>query len=406
MKRKTFSILFFIKRTKLLKNGEAPIFLRITVDGLRSETSILRSISPTQWNEKKGCANPVNSKNKELNHYLEHVRYKLYEVQKNLEDENIVISAQSLKCRFTGEDDKNISLVDFYQDHNVKIKELIGKGMALATFKRHETSLRHVQSFIKYSSNKDDLSLKEVDSEFIKEYDHYLRVVRNCNNNSTVKYVRNLGKIVRSAKEKGLIKQNPMDVIKLKTQEVEKPFLNKIELENLINKEFSIKRIEQVKDVFVFCCFTGLAFVDVKGLTPNDVVKGVDGQNWIRKRRQKTQNWCNIPILPIAQKILDKYSLCYVGVAQNFLLPVLSNQKMNAYLKEIAELTGITKQLTTHCARHTFATTVTLANNVSMETVSKMLGHSSLRMTQHYAKILDSTIGKEMELLSQKLQYN
>lgn len=169
-------------------------------------------------------------------------------------------------------------------------------------------------------------------------------------------------------------------------------------------KEFTIKRIAQVRDVFVFCCFTGLAFIDVKTLTPKDIETGIDGDPWIRKQRNKSKQWAHIPLLPVAKQIIEKYKYTPESQRKGVLLPVLSNQKMNAYLKEIADLCGITKNLTTHCARHTFATTVTLANHISMESVSKMLGHSSLNMTQKYARILDSTIGQEMNQLAEKLK--
>ncbi|MFZ2341359.1 MAG: tyrosine-type recombinase/integrase [Bacteroidales bacterium] len=221
-------------------------------------------------------------------------------------------------------------------------------------------------------------------------------IVRNCNNNSTVKYLKNFGKIVREALSRDWIQADPFRNIKYHLEEVDKPFLSQGELQKIMTRNFEIKRIAQVRDVFVFCCFTGLAFIDVKTLTVKYLLQGVDGKLWIRKQRNKSKQWAHIPLLPDDRQIIDQYRSNPQCQRKGVLLPVLSNQKMNAYLKEIADLCGIQKNLTTHCARHTFATTVTLANKISMESVSKMLGHSNLTMTMKYARILDSTIGLEM----------
>ena len=227
----------------------------------------------------------------------------------------------------------------------------------------------------------------------LKKYQHYLMTVRHNNNNTTVKYLRNLGKVLNMAVTKKLIQTSPLEELKLRIEPVDRGFLNKTELAKLAEKEFGTFRLEQVRDVFLFCCYTGLAYVDVHSLTSDDIIEE-DGQMWIRKARHKTNVMCHIPLIKPARDILAKYEGVLAGL--NKVLPVLSNQKMNAYLKEIAAIVGIEKDLTTHIARHTFATTVTLANHVSIENVSKMLGHSSIRMTQHYARILDASIASEM----------
>jgi len=403
MKKKTFAILFYVKRTKLLRNGEAPIFIRITVDAIRAEMSIQRSINLSDWIEKKGCAKPINAKNRELNHYLEHIRYRLYEIQKELEDENKTVTAELLKNRYIGKNETNVSFVELYTEHNQKLKELIGKGVAAATLTRHETSLKHVVNFMAYKYEKKDILLRDITINFIQEYEHYLRTVRNCDNNTTVKYIKNVGKILNSAEQKGIIKRNPIKGIKYRIHEVEITYLVDVELENLLKKEFVSDRLTNIRDVFAFCCFTGLAFIDVKQLRKEDLTVGANGEITIRKQRQKTGIPYNVPLLPIARQILDKYK--DVPFPNGQVLPVPTNQKMNEYLKEIADVCGITKKLTTHCARYTFATTVTLANNVSIETISKMLGHTNIRMTQHYAKVYDKTIIREMEELAGKLNY-
>ena len=402
MKKKTFAILFYVKRTKLLKNGDAPIFMRITVDALRAEISIHRSIKLSDWIEKKGCAKLTNPKNKELNHYLEHIRHRLYEVQKELEDEGRVVTAELLKNRYMGNDTINITFVNLYREHNQELKELIGKGFASATVTRHETSMNHVVEFMKYKYSRSDILLKEITPEFIRDYEHYLRTVRNCANNTVVKYIRNMGKVLHLAEQKEIIRKNPLSTLKFRIHEIDKIFLTDAELDALVKKSFVSDRLNNVKDVFVFCCFTGLAFVDVKQLRIADITVSSNGDMAIRKQRQKSGVFYYIPLLPIAKRILDKYK--DMPLPNDQILPVPTNQKMNEYLKEIADLCGISKTLTTHCARHTFATTVTLANHVSIESVSKMLGHKNIRMTQHYAKILEQTVVSEMDELAAKLE--
>ena len=239
----------------------------------------------------------------------------------------------------------------------------------------------------------EDVAVNELNVEMLQKYQHYLMATRHNNNNTAVKYIRNLGKIINVAVSRKLIQSSPVEDMKLKTEMVDKGFLTKTELTKLSDKEFGVARLEQVRDVFLFCCYTGLSYVDVHSLTANDIVEE-NGRLWIRKARHKTNVMCHIPILKPAKNILDKYSSSYHKDGK--LLPVLSNQKMNAYLKEIAAIVNINKDLTTHLARHTFATTVTLANHVSIENVSKMLGHSNIRMTQHYARILDASIENEM----------
>ena len=403
MKKKTFAILFYVKRTKLLRNGEAPIFMRITVDAVRAEMSIQRSINLSEWIEKKGCAKPTNAKNRELNHYLEHIRYRLYEIQKELEDENKTVTAELLKNRYMGINEANVSFVELYTEHNQKLKELIGKGFVAATLTRHETSMKHVVEFMQYKYKRNDILLKDINPEFIREYEHYLRTVRNCANNTTVKYIRNMGKILRWAEQRELIKKNPITTLKYHIEEIDKTFLTDVELDTLLKKQFVSDRLTHVRDVFVFCCFTGLAFIDVKQLRRDDLTVGSNGEMVIRKQRQKSGVFYNVPLLPIARQILDKYK--DVPLPNGQILPVPTNQKMNEYLHEIADLCGINKDFTTHTARHTFATTVTLANNVSIESVSKMLGHKNIKMTQHYAKILEKTVVREMGELAEKLHY-
>ena len=405
MERQTFTLLVFIKRTKLLRNNEAPVYIRITFNGERSEIPVQRSIAPEQWNSIKGCAKPVTECGRELNRHLDQIRSQIYFHQQDLTDRNKPVTALSLKKAYLnhGKDD-NKQILQVYRDHNDDLKSRINKGVAKATFIRHETSRNNLEKFINAVYKSPDYYLSDIDHAFVTKYGVFLRTVRNCNNNTTVKYIKNLGKMIRLSLENEWIKTDPMRKIKLSLEEVNKPFLHQDELTCLIGKDFTIPRISQVRDIFVFCCYTGLSYVDVKSLCKKDIEIGSDGNLWIRKQRHKSRQWAHIPILPVPKEIMSRYTLNKDCKKSGLLLPVLSNQKMNAYLKEVADLCGITKNLTTHCARHTFATTVTLANQISMESVSKMLGHSSINMTKKYARILDLSIGKEMNQLAEKLK--
>jgi integrase len=256
---------------------------------------------------------------------------------------------------------------------------------------------------MKWKYNTTDIDIKKIDHEFITDYDFYLRTVRNCNSNSAVKYIKNFGKIIRICIANGWLDKNPFVNYKPKVKEVERIFLSEEELSIVSKKELKTRRLNQVRDIFLFSCYTGLAYADVQKLTKSEIAIGIDGGKWIYTHRKKTDSASHIPILPVAQHILDKYADEPQCLNSGKLLPVLSNQKMNSYLKEIADVCGIEKEFTFHTARHTFATTVTLTNGVPIETVSKMLGHRNLKITQHYAKILDKKVSEDMSALRAKL---
>lgn len=395
------SILFFIKRKKLLKDGTAPIYIRITINKITTEFSSGKSVIPSQWITTKGRVKGNNLLNKQLNSYLEQQEYTIREIIIAFKQEGKQVSAQDVSRRYKGEDEKSTTFLALYEEHNTQLEQLIGKSVAKATYKRHCTSKKLFEEFLTTECKKKDILIREITSNLLERYKIYLMTVRNNNNNTTVKYLRNVGKILHLAMLQGIISASPLEHLTLKVENVEKEFLTAEELARLANKQFEIQRLEQVRDVFLFCCFTGLAYVDVNSLTSKDIVKDANGQYWIMKNRCKTNTACNIPLLNPALRLLEKYY--QVSMVSGKLLPVLSNQKMNAYLKEIANICNISKPLSTHVARHTFATTVTLANNVSIENVSKMLGHKNIRMTQHYAKILNESIAKEMANVDTKM---
>ena len=241
------------------------------------------------------------------------------------------------------------------------------------------------------------MPFQNVNHEFLKNFEHYLKTVRNCGHNTTIKYIRNLRKIIRIALANDLLKIDPFRNITYHLKEVNRAYLTDPELKLLINKEFSNERLRRIKDIFLFSCFTGLAFSDLKNLTKENITIGINNQRWLRTKRKKTGNPSEIPLLEVPNAIIKKYENDPVCILEHKLLPVGSNQKMNAYLKEIADLCDIKKNLSTHTARHTFATTVTLTHGVSIEAVSKMLGHSNISTTKQYARIVDTLIINEMK---------
>lgn len=396
VKRNTLSVLFIIKKAKLLKNGEAPVCMRITVNKRVAEVMIKRSIPVDLWNQKKECSKGKDHVATELNHYINTVRAKVLQIHRELEIDNKPITADIIKDCFYGRDKVQRSLLEVYAEHNEKCRALIGKEYTESTVTKFDTSINRLKEYIRSCYHRDDIMLAELDGQFIRDFDFWLKTEKHCQNNSALKHLKNLKKVVRIALANDWIKKDPFYDIHFKQEEVNVEFLSREELDILMNKEFTIKRLEQVRDIFVFCCFTALAFVDVQQLSREHLIKDNNGALWIRKARQKTSQMCNIPVLSVPQRILRKYEDNAECIKKGVLLPVISNQRMNAYLKEIADLCGITKRLTTHVARHTAATTVFLGNEVSMENVAKILGHSNIKMTQHYAKVLDSSIMRDM----------
>lgn len=401
--RNSFSVLFFLVKTRLKKNGEAPIRMRITVKGQPADFVIKRSVPVQYWNQaKEKCT--MNSKlGIEINHYLESVRARVMQIHRELEMDGKDITIDLVRDKYYGRDNESKTLVQIYEEHNRKCEALIGKDFAKSTVEKFNTSLLCLKEYIKYQYRKDDITLSELNNMFISDFEFYLKTQRNLQHNSSIKHLKNLKKILRIALSNDWIKKDPFVGIQFKHEQTSPEFLTMEELQSMIDKEISIPRLEIVRDVFVFCCFTGLAFIDVKLLTPEHLVKDNNGNVWIRKNREKTKNMCNIPVLSSAKQIIEKYSNNPQCMKNNVLLPVLSNQMMNSYLKELADICGIQKKLTTHVARHTCATVVLLANGVSLENVAKILGHANTKMTQHYAKVLDSSILRDIENVERKI---
>jgi site-specific recombinase XerD len=396
MTRATFKLAFYVKRTKALKDGTIPVYARIIINRQSSEFGLQRNVNPDGWDSTKGRAIPNSKQNKELNNYLETIKGNIFIKKRELEEQGKILSADMLKKAYQGQDESNLKLLEIFKDHNEKCKLLENIDFAPGTVERYETCYKHVSNFLKEKYRKNEISINDVTPMFINDFEMYLKTTRKCANNTAIKYIKNFKKIIRIALANGWLKKDPFVNIKFHLDDVDMAYLDAKELDKLMKKQFNIERMEQVKDVYLFCCFTGLAFADVASLSNEDIVDN-EGSKWIKKRRQKTKNWCNVPLLEPAIRILEKYECNPRCISKGKLLPVLSNQKMNAYLQEIADILGIDKHLSTHTARHTFATTVTLGNQVSMEVVSKMLGHSSVNMTKKYARVVDDLIKKDMQ---------
>jgi len=387
--------------------GLFPIYVRITLNAKRSEFSIRKFIDPTKWDEKTMRVKGNTEEARTINSYLESIRNKITQMQIHFQfQESEVTIDQFMNLLLGKKTERERTLIPIFEEHNKRVKSLLNIDFAPGTYERYQTSLKHTQDFIKFQYGKNDIPLSKIDHAFIADYDFYLRTQRACANNTTIKYMKNFKKIIRICIANGWITKDPFLHYKIKLQEVERNVLTQEELQAIMDKRIAVERLALVRDIFIFSCYTGLAYIDVKQLTSSNIVKGIDGQYWISTHCQKTDTPSKIPLLETARKIIEKYADHPKSDNEGTLLPVLTNQKMNAYLKEIADICGIDKLLTFHCARHTFATTVTLSNGVPIESVSKMLGHRSIKTTQHYAKITDGKIANDMDKLKQVLSKN
>ena len=400
------SILFYAKRAKASSNGLIPIYTRITVNGKRIELSSNKFVEPFKWSTEAGKMKGTSEEARLVNSHLDLLRNQIIEAQMELNYKKIPITTETLKNKILGTEERQRMLVPIFQDHNNKMKELVGKEYAEGTLDRYTTSLRHTIEFLKWKYKIADIELNKIDHAFVTDYEFWLRSVRNCANNTTVKYIKNFTKIIKICLDNDWIDKNPLAKYKSKLKEVERIYLSENEIQKLLNKDFKTERLSLVRDIFLFSCFTGLAYVDVKNLTKSHISIGIDAEKWIFTHRQKTESASKIPILLVTQMIIDKYSDHPQSNNEDKLLPILSNQKMNAYLKKIAGVCEIEKELTFHIARHTFATTVTLTNGVPIESVSKMLSHKNLKTTQHYAKVLDRKVSEDMMVLRNKFLLN
>lgn len=395
MVRSSFAILFSIRESKVRKDGNAPIEVTITLNGERCSFSTGKKIKVTSWDKNKQLVKGKDEEAISLNNYLKSVKAKLYEKEAELLDRGFVITAQLLYDAYFDKVEclKERSLLSILEEHNAERKAMVGKTVAPATYWVFEYTARLLKEFILQKYGREDLYLRELNLSFIQGFHSFLLGEKKMGQNSSTKHLKFLKKLLNLAVSNSYISYNPVNAYKVEREPVEIDFLDEEELRKIINFDTPIPRFERAKDMFLFGCFTGLSYIDIKTLTAEHFEKDGTGRIWIKKRRVKTGVLSRIPLLPIAKLILDKYK------GGDKLLPIQDPADINKYLKDIAILCNIKKRITFHTSRHTFASTVTLANNISLEVVSKMLGHTNTRMTTHYAKLIDRCIGEQMDKL-------
>ncbi len=400
----TFSILFWVYSQRA-KNNLAIVYARITLNGRKLNISLKRKVDVSLWDSKKQRVSGKNPKCKELNQFLDQEQSKLFQCYQELRMEGKVLSPETIKSRYFGNPEHLFSLEDIFEYHNNNMTSKLKHN----TSRLYITSQNYIRKFVKKEYGRKDLYMKELDYSFIIKFENFLRVVRprhyrkKLQHNAVMKHIQRLRKMVTLAFHLEWIDRDPFVKFKSYLIQKERGFLTIEELEKMENVILEIPRLKKVRDLFIFSCYTGISYADLMLLTPQNLVIGMDKKIWIVTKREKNGNQVKLPLLLKASNLVDEYKNKKVCLINNSLLPRISNQKVNSYLKEIAEICGIKKNITFHLARHTFATTVALSNGVPIETVSKILGHKKLSTTQIYAKVIERKVSEDMEDLQQKL---
>lgn len=389
------STIFFGLKKRTDKNGKSPIIMLIAAGGDRAEFQTGRKIEPENWDNGKQQAKGKTSEAKLLNAYLNQLRNKVYLKEIELMQRGFLITAKLLRDAVIDKVEalNEKTLFQVFSEHNEEQGKRVGKGIAKATHWVSEYTYRILKEFVEQKYGRSDLFLRELNIGFIQSFHTFLITDKGMSQNSSTKHLKLLKKIINMAIANSYMTFNPFLTYKVEREPVEIDFLDEEELRKIINFDTPLPRLERAKDMFLFGCFTGLSYIDIKTLAPEHFERDSAGRIWIKKRRVKTGVLSRIPLLPMAKLILDKYK------GSEKLLPIQDPADVNKYLKDIAILCDIKKRITFHTSRHTFASTVTLANNISLEVVSKMLGHTNTRMTTHYAKMIDKCIGEQMDKL-------
>lgn len=406
MIEKSFGATFFLK-TPEKKETLRVVYLRITVDGIPKEISTKRKWDATRWNQKAERAIGSKEDAKSINYFLDTLSTRISNYRTELINNDQTITSQKLIDFVRGKNVSKVKVLEEFRDHNSEILALVEtKEYAKGTYERYQIAKAHAEKFIMYKYNRNDLEFRELNFAFIRDYELYLKTVRNCSNNTTLKYIAYFKTIVLRAIAKDIIPKDPFKLFKSKKTKIKKKPLSTEELNRLENKVFSSERLSLIRDVFVFQCYTGLAYIDAYQLKPTDIKKGIDGSLWIMSSRQKSKSETDIPLLPKAIEIMERYKDHPICINRGTVLPVKSNQKMNEYLKEIAVLCNLSDTLNTHKARRTFGSTVTLKNGVPLHIVKEMMGHYSVKQTEEYAITEQESVSLEMQQLKEKLSKN
>lgn len=399
--KSNFNIRFYIRRDQTNKDGTATIMVRVTVNSERSVFSSKLSVDPKCWDNNANKAIGSTKAIRELNRTLEDIKATIRNHYYELERYDALVTAEKVRNAFLGITTRTESVLNLFKEILDEYNALKGISKSEATVQKYTRCYNRVEQFLKTKYKLSDMPLVEVDNKFIVGFECYLRTVCNCNENTAAKFLQTFKLVIIRAKENGYIKADPFANYRIRIKKVDRGYLTQEELDSITEKEFTTKRLAQVRDIFIFSCYTGLAYIDIKELKEEHIRTSFDGNKWIMTHRHKTNTPVNVPLLDIPQAIINKYK---GQLKDGKLLPVPSNQKTNQYLKEIADACGIDKNITFHLARHTFATTVTLSQGVPIESVSKMLGHTNIQTTQIYARITNDKISRDMAMLAAKMR--
>ncbi len=395
---------FYIKADKAKLNGECPIYAKVNYNRKTITLSTGRYINPDRWKFTDNLRKPVKIQNeKVIKEYLEIFRIKIEKIYYDIQKKELDLTIEEFKAIILGKSPVNkiphiVELIDIHNEHFSKLVAINERSKA--SLQKYERIKELIIQFNKKYYNCADLPISKINGSYVFNFENFLKFesihngVIGIKNNTIVKYFNNLKTILNYGIKMDIVDKNPFNKYDGKISVSDATFLTVEELQRIEQKTFTIERLDKVKDIFLFSCYTGYAPVDACKLTSENVITDADKTSWIITTRQKTGTRSNVPVLPPVLRIIEKYKS-----KENTLIPSISNQKMNAYLKEIADLVGITKNLTWYVARHTFATTVTLGNGVRLENVSSMLGHTVIKQTQHYAKVLDVNVMKDMKKL-------
>jgi len=401
---KTFSVNFWLDKKKV-KNGEALVYARITVNSKRLNISLKRSVPISQWNSKTKRLNGTSKKSNELNEFLDQTYARFFQIYQDLKFKRKLITSDLVKAEFNGEGMNSKTLNELIEYHQDKIRNTHSSG----SIRNFKVSEKYIKEYVLQRLRTSDIYLSQLDYKFLSDFEAFLFKYypkghyKAMSHNTVMKHIQRLRKIVTLAFHLEWLDKDPFRRWKMTFEKREREFLSKNELSNLQHAEIPIDRLDRIRDLFIFSCYTGLSYGDVMDLSEKEISLGIDGKVWIITTRNKTNNAVKVPLLEPALRILKKYEDHPITQTSGKLLPECSNQKVNLYLKELAMMVGIKKNLTFHMSRHTFATTVTLSNGVPIETVSKLLGHTKISTTQIYARVLEDKISKEMTDLSKKL---
>jgi len=351
MSKSTFKILFYLRRNQVNKDGKAGIMIRLSVNGEVSQFSSKLDVEPEIWDVKLGKAAGNSQKSRQLNNLLDDIRTSLKNHYHEIETHETYVTAEKVRNAFLGYSTKQSTLLELFKTHNEDAQKLLGISKTQATLAKYDRAYRRLGEFMQAKYKITDIALKEINHKFITDFETYLRSVSKCNENTTAKFIQTFRMIIIVAKNSGWIYADPFINYKIHLKRVDRGYLTDQEIQTIMERKFGASRLEQVRDVFIFSCFTGLAYIDVKQLTADNICTSFDGKQWIMTHRQKTDTPVNVPLLNIPLTILKKYE---GKLPKGQLLPVLSNQKLNSYLKEIADLCDIHKNVTFHMARHSY----------------------------------------------------